>query len=116
MRRFRDILPVLLILAFALGLAAQPAQIGAMDAGMTMAAHMDGAEMDDCPDCDGMGRNEMASSSCQGGACVAMPTALAEVPALSWQPTAGPGVRGSDIGAGLTAEPDPYPPRSRGRA
>ncbi|MEO3432370.1 hypothetical protein [Inquilinus sp. CAU 1745] len=112
MHCFHRLLPVALILALALGLTAQAARVDAMAMGMMSASDMDGARLDNGQVCSDMDKGTMAASGCQGAACTnAMPMALAAAPTILPMPAADFAVWMPGISAGLSASPDPYPPR-----
>lgn len=112
MHRFGRLLSIALTLVFAFGLTVQAAQVHAMAMGMTAASSMDGASSDGCPGCDDMGKSAMAASGCQSAACTnAMPMVLAAAPTILPMPVASFTVWKSEFIAGLSAPPDPRPPR-----
>lgn len=116
MQAFRRILSVALILAFALGMTAQAAQMMPMNGMVGDAAVMDmsmgGASSLVCPDCDDMDQGTMDRAACQSSICIAPPMLPPEMSSPVLMPAGSAVLYNPALGWGMTPHPEPYPPRS----
>jgi hypothetical protein len=102
---------VTLLLAFALGLAAQAMSNVAMAAHMQSAADAGISPDVACPGCDTDMQHGGLAPSCRASSCWTVPALPPQSATLERQPAAGFPPSADAIVTGITSAPDPHPPR-----
>ena len=101
---------VMLLLAFALGLAGQAVSSAAMAAQMQGPAPVGSGTL--CPGCDGDRQDSGLAPSCMVSSCWTVPALPAPSTALEPRPSAVFPASADTITTGITSAPDPHPPRA----
>lgn len=107
MRNWARMLFIFFVAAFAAAIVVQPGSAASMSAEMNMAADMD---MADCQECDTDGE-PMSVSSCMTACALASPAILDLWVGTAFRSPAAPEIPLQVQSAGLSEQPDPFPPR-----